>query len=216
MNDFNHGSKEAMLGRIYTSGRRVKRDDCYNKLKAAFYDGAELSEQDLAELVAYFEPTIPAKPKTAIQWVSKSMAKNDVRYYLNAARVTERGDLVAIDGHRIHFVASEGHEFDADKWLTRQGAACDVDGKFPDIYRFTDKAHNLPLTEWPNLCGEVKSVGKVKALQVGANWYNRQYLADALSGIESGTAHCEGKGAALHLVSSEGTRKAVIMPMRLD
>lgn len=64
--------------------------------------GEELTDYEIDELINYFSPRV-TKPKTALQWVAKAVAKKDCRYYLNHVCV-EDGVAYGSDGHRIHYI----------------------------------------------------------------------------------------------------------------
>lgn len=63
--------------------------------------GGTLSESEIDSLLLYFCPAHPKKVKTAMEWVAKAAAVNDVRKHLLYIHVSN-GFATASDGARIH------------------------------------------------------------------------------------------------------------------
>lgn len=147
-------------------------------------EGGQLSEHDIDSLIKYFAPSIPAKPKTAFQWVAKAAAKKDVRDYLNYVYVTEEGEAQATDGHRVHRAFVDGYEpgyYCPKTGLKIEGGP--KNGKFPDIDRvmrdFPDqsdcKLSADDLTQSLNEKGEA-------VYDIEPGLFNAQYVDKALCG----------------------------------
>ena len=140
----------------------------------------------LADLYAYFQPATPAKPKSAIHWISKAQGVKDVRYYLNHL-YAKGGDLVATDGHRLHITRSSTL---AEGFYNPQGDAVEVSAKYPDYERVIPKGDYVTVSH-----DDVKIINDAKAGDLYQYTYtysnteytahfNKRYVDQALTGLD--------------------------------
>lgn len=91
-----------------------------------------VSVSDLKALFLHFSPPVPAKPKTAEQWVAKAVGVKDIRPYLNYL-YSDGETLFACDGHRAHWCKTDlAAGFYDPKTLA---PVTGLDYKFPDMKR---------------------------------------------------------------------------------
>lgn len=184
------------------------------------------TEAALARLWAHFMPGRVARPKTAFDWTAKAMATKDERFYLTYFKVTE-DKLIATDGHRLHIAQNEdglapgfyGHE---GVWLEPEDSM-----KYPDIERVTPDPEGSGREWLETTTAELeletkytKVSGKdvvLNAYRVGATgpYVNADYLNAAVS-LEDGPLRINVGDATstVLLVSGDGKRKAIIVPIR--
>ena len=196
----------------------------------------ELWEQnpstELAKLYKWFEPTIPAKPKTAEQWVLKAVPKKDSRYYLlNRYRYSDGCTLVATDGHRIHLVRNMDY---STGYYDKSMNAVDCDARYPDFERVIPKDASEPMrlgdiTLEPIITETKKGkflktsfkgkpvVATTKPLdlyKIGEVHVQAKYWNDAVSGLNQGAlVHMHSPVEGIKII--DGDRIAVIQPIRL-
>lgn len=98
-----------------------------------------LTDEQMDSLLLYFAPSAPKVAKTAIEWVAKAAAKNDVRYYLNYIRVQD-GYAYATDGHRMHRAVSD---LPTGFYCPITLAQVDCDATYPDPNRVMTRLSNV-------------------------------------------------------------------------
>lgn len=91
--------------KISADAKRATKKIAY-EMAIKLKQGEVLSDKELDSLLLYFAPSAPKVAKTAIEWVAKAVATNDIRYYLNFIRVQD-GFAYGTDGHRIHRAVSD-------------------------------------------------------------------------------------------------------------
>jgi hypothetical protein len=119
--------------------KKPSKDKGFNLL-LALLAGEDLSRTERAGLIKLFIPPAPTKNKTALDWVKKHTAKQDVRYYLKYVYVSG-ADIVATNGH---FLALTPNIFGlADGFYNpKTGLAENVDARFPDYSRVIPKTND--------------------------------------------------------------------------
>ena len=95
---------------------------------------------NLAVLYKQYLPAIPAKPKTAFQWIYKAVAKMDVRHYLNTA-YAENSRVIGCDGKRLHVAPSTL----ATGYYDKAGTEIKEDARYPDVNRVIPKKAVIPV-----------------------------------------------------------------------
>jgi hypothetical protein len=96
---------------------------------------------ELEALYKYFMPSLPAKPKTAWQWVASAVGKKDMREYLNYLH-SDGSVLYGSDGQRIHWCNTElGEGFYCPKTCN----LVDLSGYYPQVQRIIDQTRPLEL-----------------------------------------------------------------------
>lgn len=70
--------------------------------------GGVLSSREIGGLLLYFAPATPKKAKTAMEWLAKAAAVQDVREYLCYVYVNADGVGYGMDGHIAHRAQLEG------------------------------------------------------------------------------------------------------------
>jgi hypothetical protein len=143
-----------LLGRAHgvRYHKAPKKLDIYLSLLGAIKAGQltydNLNQPELEQLLAYFQPPTPRKPKTFHEWVALALPdKKEIRYYLHHMYSNGK-HLIATDGHRMHVA------FDVDLaegFYTNTLEPVTVDGKFPDWERVLVK--NIGRTEELKLDG---------------------------------------------------------------
>lgn len=173
-----------------------------------------LRELHLAALYQWFIPPTPAKPKTAEQWVSKALATKDVRYYLTYL-CSDKGSLVATDGHRLHVVHNMDYP-DGAYNKAMDHIEPDTAGKFPDWRRVIsdhERTHafkDLTFTEVEKGGRFLTEIRHDDSLLVTVN---TKHLKDALSFMDSPVI---GFGTTNDsIVLTNNNCRAVIMPVRV-
>jgi len=159
---------------------------------------------------------MPARPKTVEQWLVKSMAKDDVRYYLQYI-YSDGKYLVSTDGHRLH--AQKGTNY-APGYYDANMQPINETAQYPEFTRIIpeDRKGNLFEQVYKddllNREVRVNSAGEVINI-VSDVWIQKKYLVDALSFF--------GPSEKLELVYLDGNHSilikyldylAVIMPLR--
>lgn len=119
--------------------------------------GATLSPQRIDELLLYFAPAAPKKAKTAMEWLAKAVAVQDVRKNLEYIWVNVDGMGYATDGHVAHRAQLEGvaEGYYCPKTLL---AVTGIDLKYPNVERvfapkeahYTVEAAELEASMLPN------------------------------------------------------------------
>ena len=132
--------------------------DLVEKLACNAYDDYEL-RGIVAQLYAHFIPTPAGKPKTVDAWIRKAINKGDVREYLQYVYVTENGNMVATDGHRLHvgYGAGEGM---APGFYDNAGNLVEIGQRFPNWERILPNPVNLRFCELDQIQTEVIETGQ--------------------------------------------------------
>jgi len=170
----------------------------------------------LAQLYQFFIPNAPSKPKTAEQWIYKSLAKKDVRYYLNYL-YSDGSSLVATDGHRLHVV----HNMDYPKGSYDKAMSLiddQVAGKFPEWERVIPKDKGRLKVQFEDLELKIDDNGKIHFYKVYFNSelkvaINKKYLDDALSFLDNPRVSIGSESDSILL--TDDSRQAVIMPIKM-
>jgi len=183
---------------------KTSRADAYQIVTGAIENGGVLSDDDMANLYAFFLPNIP-KNKNDFQWVYSAVA-TDHRYYLNYVYVTD-GEMVATDGIRLHVASTDLADGFYDKAETR----VDVDATFPD-YKRVIPAPKQPYTWIAEYC-EVIDGGDKKQMYRLANGagVNKRLWDAATQGAPIVDYDAENELSPIR-VELDGNRFAVVMP----
>lgn len=81
--------------------RKITKRAAFEMIKNAIEANEGLEGATLAELLPFFAPAVPAKAKTATQWVQKALGVNSTRIWMDYLHAHD-GYLYATDGHRAH------------------------------------------------------------------------------------------------------------------
>lgn len=115
--------------------------------------------EKLDQLLNFFAPAIPAKPKTPFEWVAKAAGVKDVRQNLNSVYV-ENGTMVGCDGHRLHWAPTT---LENGYYCPKTGLQVKDHGKYVDWKRVIPKTGKfIPLNDNPE--ESIKVTGKGKKL----------------------------------------------------
>ena len=178
----------------------------------------ELWEQNpsiqLAKLYKWFEPTVPAKPKTPEQWLLKALAgRTDYRKYLQN-RYSDGNTLVATDGHRLHLCRNLDHP---TGYYDKAMNAIEDSARYPDFERVIPKDASEPVR-----LGDITPEPMVKVIKdkphnrviIQGTCVDVKYWNDAISGLsDDAMVHIREPYDAIKLV--DGDRVAVISPIRV-
>lgn len=118
--------------------------------------------------------------KSDTKWVSRAMAKGDVRLHLNFIFVNEK-HMVASNGHRIHIVPNRDDLPTGfyDKNMKKVSDDVSDYPKYEILHNenMTDRLVVRSLKAKPYAGDEV-------ALNVEGHWYNRKYFLQATNGLD--------------------------------
>lgn len=174
--------------------------------------GAEA--EALANLYAYFLPNKPKKAKNDLEWVSKAVAVQDVRYYLNYLHEA-KGKLTATDGHRLHWIETVK---DRGFMAPMTGDVVSCDGQFPEIDRVIPKlspTHILRVSELVKTSKAHNNKLYQQYIFPNGSMFNAKYVDDAVNGEDQFLWNPKAdEDVAIHISSLDGVRNAVIMPIR--
>ena len=207
-------------------GKNTNKKDVYPIVEDLINSGVAPTEDQLATLYSFFMPALPAKPKTAQQWVQKAVAVKDVRYYLNNAHASS-GFLRGTDGHRLHIAPIAGL---FDGYYDKNGSKIDSDDKYPDVQRVIPandrgrvKVDLSDLTKFDTrISGKIECIvlraddpdnGQQKHYHVQSN-----YLRAALSNpspLSCATIPAINDECGRMLLTFEDASIAVLMPIRV-
>lgn len=116
-------AKKATKGQAFEFIRQLKQ-------------GETLTDAQLDALLLYFAPPTPKKAKTAIEWVAKAAAVQDVRKYLCYVWVSPEGVAYATDGHCLHAADVSLSEYPSGYYCPKTLAAVtDITNRYPDCER---------------------------------------------------------------------------------
>ena len=190
--------------------KRVSKKEAFAIIKELV--DRPINEYDISRLYSYFMPPVPAKPKTAEQWVAKAMAKADVRYYLNYL-YSDGKRLLATDGHRLHAMPTD---LEAGFYNTDL-VKVDVDARYPDTNRVIPDVSCWAISRF--VLAEAEAVDVQDwglAVEVAPNtWIRRQYMVDAMRGESEVNVYYRDKRTAVRIDYDDGGM-AVLMPIRVS
>lgn len=168
---------------IDKNAKKLSKKEAYEAI-TALKVGKTLSELEIDGLMLFFAPALPAKAKTAEQWVAKACAdKTELREYLRYVYVRDDGKMFGCDGHRVHECDSDLEPgYYEPKTMTRLSPQ--PDWKYPPIERVTvlHCAGNFMLEDM------TRSVSKgLNIVSAGddAHW-NEKYVGQATNGNMAG------------------------------
>jgi len=196
------------INEIATIANRIKKPNksmAFDIIKSIIENNGQINEHDTVKLYAFFLPPIPANPKTPEQWISKAVAKKDIRSYLNQMHVSN-GRLVATDGHRLHFTDTDLDDGYYDQNLNK----LDIEDRYPDIERVIPA--DLPVYHVDKM--DLVVSGNMTAYKINNSHYQKKYIDQALSGLDNPVFHCADNDDSKLLIS-DGNRHAVIMPCKI-
>lgn len=216
MNNLNEVNIETMAARIHGKPKKPQVQDI---IKAMFAQTSDVDQQKkLAAIYKYFMPAIPKEAKTDQEWVFKATSKEATRPYLHFSYCDDE-NLVATDGHRLHYIPAQG-----DKGYQDQNGAPitlalnltfpDYKRVIPTTFKWTIKVELSELEIVPIITLSKKVVAYVihvnNKLSIGVN---KKYLEEALNGLDK--VIISGNGAEDPLYIDMGERKAVVMPCKI-
>lgn len=180
---------------------RIKKQAAYNLIL-----NLDIDQNVKNDLLTYFAPAIPAKPKTTFQWVAKACGKKDIRFYLNSVYCD--GNLVATDGRRLHIAYSVEHEH--GYFEPRTQIKENISTTFPNYSRIMPKEDYKDLRHVDNL--KLKVLNPKQSIYMLHGFkYDAKYVNDAFSGIVDPELYQTTTGQLLIKCKSV-PRAAVIMP----
>lgn len=200
--------------KISADAKRATKKIAY-EMAIKLKQGEVLSDKELDSLLLYFAPSAPKVAKTAIEWVAKAVATNDIRYYLNFIRVQD-GFAYGTDGHRIHRAVSDlPTGFYCPKTLA---LVDDVGGTYPRVAEVMTR-----LKDADNTCatlGELTkgvSAKKPYLLHEGLDVaISANYITSALnSSDDSSVIEYEPYNSGYRIHGSNEHGVFVVMPMRV-
>ena len=161
----------------------------------------------LARLYLFFMPPVPARPKTALDWCSKALPKNDIRLYLNYIH-SDGSRIMGCDGKRLHIVRDNSL---AAGSYDRQGNLVNDPGTYPDVDRLLDVSglYNMPFGKMldDSPVGVNQDIPHYD-LPIGIR-INKKFLDDALAFLDEPTLYYMDDGDKI--VLKDGPKSAVIM-----
>ena len=165
---------------------------------------SESEAYNLAALFKFFQPLPPKKPKTALEWVSLAVSKEQTRYYLTAI-YRDSGTAVATNGDIMFLCPDNGDDGYID--MNRNPIA--LDGTFPQWRKV------LPETA-VEIDGALFTVGESGQVihPAHAMGFNKKYFDQAMVYGQNPRYFWDGGGSPMLITFDDGL-KAVIMPMRL-
>jgi hypothetical protein len=133
----------------------------------------------LSEIYSYFMAAQSASPKTIEKWLCKSIANQDVRYYLNFA-YCDGENLIATTGHILARIPNN-NQFPADQYFDKQLQPVVHQGKYPDCERVIESTGFDAERHWETVtladceCKAWPEYGD--SIQIYADtWINLKYL----------------------------------------
>jgi len=206
------------IARLSADSKKPAKTDAFNQLKRVIELSGDSAALELADLYAFFTPTI-SKPKTLFQWAVKAHGIKDVRHYINFV-YSDGKRLLSTDGHRAHIVDDV---ISPIGFYSNNGALVhDNDyGEFPNIDKIMPDINdmrpiNLSDMELIDIDSHAKATQAYKLTKdIG---FNAKYLREALSFGDMKIFITRNKFDNLRdckmLLISED-RTAIIMPVRL-
>lgn len=196
------------------NAKKATRKAAY-EMAVKLKQGEVLSDNELDSLLLYFAPSAPKVAKTAIEWVAKAVATNDIRYYLNFIRVQD-GFAYGTDGHRIHRAVSDlPTGFYCPKTLALVN---DVGGTYPRVAEVMTRLKDADNTR--ATLGELTkgvSAKKPYLLHEGLDVaISANYITSALnSSDDSSVIEYEPYNSGYRIHGSNEHGVFVVMPMRV-
>lgn len=200
--------------KISADAKRATKKIAY-EMAIKLKQGEVLSDKELDSLLLYFAPSAPKVAKTAIEWVAKAVATNDIRYYLNFIRVQD-GFAYGTDGHRIHRAVSDlPTGFYCPKTLALVN---DVGGTYPRVAEVMTRLKDADNTR--ATLGELTkgvSAKKPYLLHEGLDVaISANYITSALnSSDDSSVIEYEPYNSGYRIHGSNEHGVFVVMPMRV-
>ena len=200
--------------KISADAKRATKKIAY-EMAIKLKQGEVLSDKELDSLLLYFAPSAPKVAKTAIEWVAKAAATNDIRYYLNFIRVQD-GFAYGTDGHRIHRAVSDlPTGFYCPKTLA---LVDDVGGTYPRVAEVMTRLKDADNTR--ATLGELTkgvSAKKPYLLHEGLDVaISANYITSALnSSDDSSVIEYEPYNSGYRIHGSNEHGVFVVMPMRV-
>lgn len=200
--------------KISADAKRATKKIAY-EMAIKLKQGEVLSDKELDSLLLYFAPSAPKVAKTAIEWVAKAVATNDIRYYLNFIRVQD-GFAYGTDGHRIHRAVSDlPTGFYCPKTLA---LVDDVGGTYPRVAEVMTRLKDADNTR--ATLGELTkgvSAKKPYLLHEGLDVaISANYITSALnSSDDSSVIEYEQYNSSYRIHGSNEHGVFVVMPMRV-
>lgn len=200
--------------KISADAKRATKKIAY-EMAIKLKQGEVLSDKELDSLLLYFAPSAPKVAKTAIEWVAKAVATNDIRYYLNFIRVQD-GFAYGTDGHRIHRAVSDlPTGFYCPKTLA---LVDDVGGTYPRVAEVMTRLKDADNTR--ATLGELTkgvSAKKPYLLHEGLDVaISANYITSALnSSDDSSVIEYEPYNSGYRIHGSNEHGVFVVMPMRV-
>jgi len=166
---------------------------------------SESEAYTLAALFKFFQPLPPKKPKTALEWVSLAVSKEQTRYYLTAI-YRDSGTAVATNGDIMFLCPDNGDDGYID--MNRNPIA--LDGTFPQWRKV------LPETavEIDGALFTVGESGQVIHPTSHAMGFDKKNFDKATVYGHNPRYFWDGGDSPMLITFDDGL-KAVIMPMRL-
>lgn len=81
--------------------KRPSKSEAFEIVRDALLAGDTVTSNQLQALLLYFAPPVPARPKTAEQWVARAVGTRDIRPWVNYLQ-SDGQYLYGTDGHRMH------------------------------------------------------------------------------------------------------------------
>ena len=143
--------------------------------------------RDVDSLLNYFAPSAPKTPRDSFEYCAKAVADHhDVRAYLRYVYV-EGGDIVATDGHRMHYGTTDLTDGFYDP---KTRLPVDVSHKYPEWRRIVPKREGMSVGPH-DIGSEVHRSGStpVFATCLGGANINNVYIAQA--GADTGRIYVD-------------------------
>lgn len=173
---------------ISKDAKKAKKSQAFEFVRQ-LKQGEKLTDAQLDALLLYFAPAAPKKAKTAIEWVAKAAAAQDVRKYLCYVWVSPDGVAYGTDGHCLHAAEVDLNEYPSGYYCPKTLAAVtDLDAKYPDCERVFGAAKgasnecvmSIPLEDIPRAF-----FNKTHCVQLFDRYGNVAQLTTALNGDAS-------------------------------
>lgn len=178
---------------------------------------ADIIEGHLASIYAFFDAARPSKKAAddVFAWVAQAVTKDETRPALALPYSDEDQTLVATDGRRVHWVDEAG--YDADTFYTMGARPVTVEFNFPKwklvLPRGLPNRQLMPAVVYCPKPANYAPKGVAHFTVEGVEFVaNGEYLREALAGMKDPDVRFADAVSPIHI--SDGTRNAVIMPLR--
>lgn len=178
---------------------------------------ADAIEGHLASIYAFFDAARPSKKAAddVFAWVAQAVTKDKTRPALALPYSDKDRTLVATDGRRVHWVDEAG--YDADTFYTMGARPVKVEFKFPGWTQIVPRGlpgrQLMPDVEYCPKPAHYAPKGVARFKASGIDFVvNGEYLRQALNGMKDPDIRFADAVSPIHI--SDGTRNAVIMPLR--